>query len=76
MKPIRISTCSTNVLTARRQITPTESSRFHSFSFKINGRLRKESFRNRERILIAHAITVPNTVAIAAPRMPSAGKPQ
>lgn len=76
MNPILIRTCSTKVLTARRQITPILSRRFQSFSFRISGRLKNESLRNRDRMLITQAITVPITVAIAAPRMPSAGKPQ
>ena len=42
----------------------------------IYGMLTKLSFGNSEQTLMTHATTVPNTVAIAAPWIPSAGNPR
>ena len=76
IKPIRIRICSTNVLLESFKIIFTDSNRFHSPSFIIYGILRKESFRNSDITLIVHPTTVPSTVASAAPRIPSLGKPR
>ena len=76
MNPTRINTCSINTEKPSLNILTSGSNAGLIFSLIIYGILTKLSFLNNEQILIRHAITVPKTVAIAAPLIPSAGNPK
>ncbi len=76
MKPTRISTCSTKTEYPTLMICTSVCAEALTRVLTIYGMLTKLSFGNSEQTLMTHATTVPNTVAIAAPWIPSAGNPR
>lgn len=75
-KPIRMKICSTNTLEATLNMFFAGSRVIRTFSLMIKGMLTKLSRFITERMLMRQAMTVPNTVARAAPVIPSLGKPR
>ena len=75
-KPIRMKICSTNTLEATLNMFFAGSRVTRTFSLMIKGMLTKLSRFITERMLMRQAMTVPNTVARAAPVIPSLGKPR